>query len=485
MSFLGDFFVAITSPVELARNRRPTTTSDAAAGAFVDFFCRSAPLLAGYGVLTGNLPAVGAGTAAGIACNLPLLAPDPPPDTGSIPFVGGQQDATYRVRVRLLNHNEDCSVASNIDRVDIVQGPLNIVREFVRAVKYECRQTPSDLLAGGYENFRGDKFIVGNYSPDVGGYYSMSATRADGQPDTGGNPPYQPAPLPPGYVVPPGYPDAPQLPGATVYVPVYKDKNGDSPPDRWIPFKIPPIPLPVIVPLSPTLNGTANVPINIPVKVDAQGTANFEPNFNFQIDQDGNIRTPPDLLCPCEVQPETPGSITPVVTVPYEVSYFECSSSGGSFKVATLSVVEDSIPSGLSEKLLSSANLAEVACEALNPTQEPSSLLYSGVFGGVLVQPWFSPELPDYLVSVELRIVEFREDDFREITAFPGAKQFKFGSFEYTLLQSNASVTPNFVWDRKTYYRLPERIKPGRLRVLLRAGVSFEIWDTGERKPLR
>lgn len=477
----GSNLMPVLTPLEFSLVARPTNTSDAAANAALQFFCRSAPLLAAYGVLSGNLAAAGAGAGLGIACGLPILFPTPPPDTGSVPFVGGQDSVSYRVRVQLLNHNTDCTVANNIDREDIVQGPLNIIRSYLRDVKYDCRSSTSQLFAGGYTNFRGDPTIVGNYSPDVGGYYAMSVTRVDGLPDVGGNPPFVPSPLPPGYEIPPGYPDSPFLPGIDVTVPVYRNPDGTDPPDRWIPFRIPNLPLPVIIPIAPSFNPSATIPINVPVRLNAQGTATFEPQFNFQIDPDGNIRTPPDLLCPCEVEPEPVGSLSPVVTVPYEIPYYECGMAVGSFKLATLEVVEDSIPDGLSEKLLSSANLAEVACEAMNPDQEDPSFLYSGVFQGVLVAPWFSPSLPDYLVSVELRIVEFSSGDFREITAFPGAGQYKFGSIEYCLADSLASTTPNFVWDRKTYLRLPMRIKPGRLRVLLRSGVSFEIWDTGER----
>lgn len=474
--------MAIFTPEELASMSRPTNVPDAIAKGAINGLCRAAPVLAGYGLLTGNLPAVAFGTGGSIACGLPLfpVTPSFPPDT--IPFPGGQCDIFYNVRVRLLNHNLDCSVANNIDAVQVARGPITYGTEFVNEQKYECRATPSAVIKAFYLTGTGDKIDIGNYSPDVGGFASISVSPRDGNLDNCGNTPTSFPPLPPGVIVPPGYPDAPYIPGQRGTEPIYEPGAPDDKPPRYIPWGFPNIPLPIPIFVQPTLSVPINAPINIPVSIDVPVSLGFSPTVNVQLDQDGNIRTPPDLLCECNYLPPKPVGSTPPLTQVYSIPYYDCRPGSGRLRFANLEVLPESVPSGLLESLVSSADLAETACELFHPQQEPESLLYSGVFQGVLVQPWYSPPLPPEVVSVELRIVEFSEQDFREITTFPGAGQYKFGSFEFALAGSNASTTPNFVWDRKTYLRLPERLKPGRLRVLLRPGVSFEIWDTGERR---
>jgi hypothetical protein len=313
-------------------------------------------------------------------------------------------------------------------------------------------------------------------------YYKFSVlSRVDGQADNCGNPP--PVVLPP-VEPPPGidpYPAPPNLPPGGGDQPVKPDTDSPDAPPYYIPWTVPPIIIPIAPIIAPQFKPNLSVPITIPVNIPIQFSPNITGTINVQIGPDGNIRTPPDLLCECEYQPEPPdGPVTCPDTTLFNIPFYSCT-SGGSFEEEVITVVSDSLPSGLFEKLLSSANLAEVGCESLTPDQEPESLIDSGRSGDVIVEPQYSAILPEEVVSVEIRLSNYSQEEYRELTTFPGGGQRKFGAVSYCLADSEGGACQVYLWDEKTYYRLPRRLKSARMKIMLRPGISWQLWDTGER----
>jgi hypothetical protein len=64
---------------------------------------------------------------------------------------------------------------------------------------------------------------------------------------------------------------------------------------------------------------------------------------------------------------------------------------------------------------------------------------------------------------------------------FPSANQRKFGSVGFSIKPIGGGGKPIYIYDEDTYIPFPKRSKVGRLRILLKRGLSFEVYDTGER----
>jgi hypothetical protein len=472
----------IYTPNEAANLGPARNLGEAAAKGAINVICTSAPLLAGYGIATGNVPATAFGAGASIACNLPFIdVPFPPPVF--TPVTGGQCPTAYVVVVQGMWERAD-GLRQVVQSAETSYpgpiGPLFEERRDAAATNYSLVVRFRDGAGNLW-----DALNVNGSSADPDNevkwlfYEYVLLQRVDGLPDNCGNAPPVQSPLPPGFELPPGFPSAPRLPGGGGTVP-YKDPRQDPViPPRQIPFTIPPIALPpvVVVPIKPTLNAPITIPVSIPVSIS--------PNVNItipvQIGPSGEIRTPPDLICPCEYGEEDPsGAPDCPELIDIEVPYYSCD-SGGEFLTTTLSVVRSTLPSDLLSDLLSSSNLAQIGCESIAPDQLPPARLESSRTPDFGSPPYYSVLLPEDVVSVELRITEFSPLEYREISTFPLGEQRKFGSMSYCIDGLDGGDNPTYIWDTSTYFRLPKRAKPGRLKILLRPSISFELWDTGER----
>lgn len=149
-------------------------------------------------------------------------------------------------------------------------------------------------------------------------------------------------------------------------------------------------------------------------------------------------------------------------------------------ETASLLVPRGSVSPSLVTKLNASTELARQKCLEEEVVQLPQSLIYSAsttVEGREL----FSGEIPPEVVSLRLSITEVREDGPPIISIYPEAKQRKFGSVSFVLESINGGGDYVYVFDQETYLPLPKRGKKGKLRLLLKGGLSFNLYDTGER----
>jgi hypothetical protein len=161
--------------------------------------------------------------------------------------------------------------------------------------------------------------------------------------------------------------------------------------------------------------------------------------------------------------------------VPFVDSSVDCQ-----IETASLLVPKGSVSGSLVTKLNASAELAAQKCSEEAPVQLPESLIYSAsttADGREL----FSPEIETQVVSLRLSITDVREDGPPKITLYPDANQRKFGSVSFVLSDIKGGGDYIYVFDQETYIPLPTRAKKGKLRLLLKGGLSFNLYDTGER----
>ena len=145
---------------------------------------------------------------------------------------------------------------------------------------------------------------------------------------------------------------------------------------------------------------------------------------------------------------------------------------------AELEVLTESLPPALVGRLIDTVNLALESCgEDPRPVQEPEELLSSGTAPNPAGEQ-FVP-VPDECVSVRLRITS--PGSARQVTTYGTAGQRKYGSLGFAMTNMNGGGDYVYVYDPETYYPLPPRGKPGRVRLLLAPGVSWQLYDTGER----
>jgi hypothetical protein len=145
-----------------------------------------------------------------------------------------------------------------------------------------------------------------------------------------------------------------------------------------------------------------------------------------------------------------------------------------------LLVPKGSVSNSLYEKFLSSALLASVACKSTSPTQLGETLIYAATTledGREL----FTGEIAEEVISLRLKITDVQSNGPDRLSIYPAANQRKFGSVSYTLKDYAGGGDYIYIFDSDTYLPLPHRAKKGRLRILMKAGVSFEVYDTGER----
>lgn len=472
--------MAIYTLPELA-DLRPVNIPEAVAKGALGYLCRQAPGLAGYAYATGNLPAYAFTRGVEEACNrIPFPLPVPLAPLRR-PFLGGERPIQYRYDAYRYSSDGGCNRNPVDFRSGIATGPVRRVDFVDSSQLVACRPTRVDFVGVELEQGGGLPNIgLGFIFPALGDYVSVTLTPIDGSQDSPNYPAPVPYPLPPGVELPPGWPDAPQLPGGEGNEPIYDPENPTQQPREWLPWKVLPVPLPIVV--QPTLSVPINAPINIPISIPISISPQIDAPITIQIDPDGNIRTPPDLICPCPDDTGGDPIVCPPTTV-LDLPFYSCSPTP-SFRTISVTALSETVDPDLVDVLLSSANLAELGCAAINPEQQPESLLFQGRSGDILVNPQYTGVVPEEVASVEIRLSNYSLEDYRELTTFPGGGQRKFGAVAYCLLESSGGSDQVYLWDESTYYRLPRRLKPLRLKIMLRPGVSWEVWDTGERSSL-
>jgi hypothetical protein len=174
--------------------------------------------------------------------------------------------------------------------------------------------------------------------------------------------------------------------------------------------------------------------------------------------------------CACGPEVDLQALFLPVVS-----GFPNCADS-----VEQLTVQAGSVSAEQVARFVATAALAANFCEMVNPEQLPEQLIYSASTTATGTE-LFTGELSPEIVSLRLKITEVRSDGPQNISLYPGANQRKFGSVSFVLSNISGGGDYIYIFDPETYVPLPERAKPGRLRILMKRGLSFEVYDTGER----
>jgi hypothetical protein len=143
-------------------------------------------------------------------------------------------------------------------------------------------------------------------------------------------------------------------------------------------------------------------------------------------------------------------------------------------------VPKGSVGSSVVDKFVTSAVLASQQCDSLQVEQLPESQIFSATTssgGGEIL----TDEIGTEVVSLRLKITDFDEESLGKIGLYPDSNQYKFGAVNYCSFDDSGGGDYIYVFDNSTYIPLPTRGKKGRLRVLLKPGTSFIVYDTGER----
>lgn len=246
------------------------------------------------------------------------------------------------------------------------------------------------------------------------------------------------------------------------------------------------------------LNGVFNLPFsNVEIKSLLPLSFNIDVGgvrFGFERNPDGTgkpVKTNPDPELPdseddllqriykrlaeikdCVCQPS---SEFKSVDLPLVASSLDCE-----VETRTLFLPKDEPASLLVQDFTASAILAKTACESSLIEQLPESFLFAATTledGRELFSGDISPEV----VSLRFKITGFNSNVANRITTYPAANQHKFGSVNFTIKNSNGGGDYVYVFDQETYLPLPRRGKVGKLRVLMKPMISFEVYDTGER----
>lgn len=143
-------------------------------------------------------------------------------------------------------------------------------------------------------------------------------------------------------------------------------------------------------------------------------------------------------------------------------------------------VPKGSVDAGVVDSFLTSASLANVACNRLAVEQLPESQIFAATVtaGGAEV---FTGIIGPEVVSLRVVITSFDENILPKISLYPDSNQRKFGSVNYCGDGGSGGGDYIYVFDNSTFVPLPKRAKNGRLRILFKPGTSFTIYDTGER----
>jgi len=174
--------------------------------------------------------------------------------------------------------------------------------------------------------------------------------------------------------------------------------------------------------------------------------------------------------CVCEPAPQLDMLMLPTVSMEAPCQ----------FRTEELLVPRGSVSSEEYGRFLDTAALALGECERINVVQLEESAIYSATTtqdGRELFTGLINPEV----VSLILRITAITESGPDLISLYPAANQRKFGSVSFVTDGVEGGGDYIYVFDVETYIPLPLRGKQGRLRLLLKRGLSFSVYDSGER----
>lgn len=147
----------------------------------------------------------------------------------------------------------------------------------------------------------------------------------------------------------------------------------------------------------------------------------------------------------------------------------------------TLQVLKDSVTTELVGEFDSSAELGLVGCECDNFTPQENAM---EIFSGVITDSnsvIYSPVLDMTIRAVVLTINDYERLHTRIYRMAGVELEGDFGWMAVCADQFSSGGHVERLVSKETYLRLPDSTKPVRLRLSLRKGTDFTLWDTGER----
>lgn len=446
--------------------------------------CVLTPYVAGIaaGAATAN-PVYGilAYPAAGLLLEPVCGPPDPGnlPGAYGIPFLGGQCQESYCIKF----------TATNVILGDTsgqfscgMMGPIT-------GLDWSHRDVGGNL---GWDAvvYRGDTVVGGGHDfvyTDPAGDVTCFLARQDGGVDDCGNrsPTYLPNPGSPG-LPPPSYPQLPWTPDGRPQLPGTNIPQPYLPPGFGKPIYLPIVTPPIVLPISPsfpitiplnvsgTLAGTLNIYVGGSITIKyPDGTIAQQVDLSEITDLLSLMKTEMDEIKACACRP-LPGGSFEIVQIPYLPAGTDCSPS-----VFPLSVEPGSLDTAKALLLQQTVSKAVEGCKKGTPPQLPETEIFSArtYYDSEEI---FSPLIGPEVHSVRLQIHQFSGSS-REITSFPSASQYKFGSFCFSLPPLGSAGDSVYVFDQSTFLTLPTRVGRGYIRLLLKPGTSFTLYDTGER----
>lgn len=292
------------------------------------------------------------------------------------------------------------------------------------------------------------------------------------------------------------------------------DNCGDRPPPpvkvpevgdimRPMPIPVPggpPVIIPVVIPVGVLFKPTLQVNVgDINVNFDAGGVT-FSPVFNINPVINRPSGEPQPSLQPAPPLPplrppsnpstgdnDCPDPCQPIELETIEVDRILCELKSGDYEPSTqksnikvLKGEKDAWTLLFNQFIEGNKRL----CETKDAPNVGLSLIGAGT-----AEPnnrtFFFP-VDDKVVSVIVRIVSIDSRVTLYTISSPGNEQGKFGNVALCVPGVGGSQPqwgdPGWLWCRDTWYGLPKTgLKPRSLRLTLQAGISFEVYDTGER----
>lgn len=146
-----------------------------------------------------------------------------------------------------------------------------------------------------------------------------------------------------------------------------------------------------------------------------------------------------------------------------------------------LSVLATSYTAEKAQLFFESARLGVIGCESEKEVPQLEETLIFAATTLVDGRELFTGTILPEVVSLRIKITAFQDGLVPAISIYPAANQRKFGSVAFVSESVNGGGDSVYVYDTETYLPLPRRGKPGKLRILMKPLVSFEVYDTGER----
>lgn len=360
-----------------------------------------------------------------------LFPPDGIPGNWGVPALGGQCDTFYRVTVRSrITNTGTCAVVYDGVDTAVARGPIRWQYRTQNSSLTSCGGTQRvvedeilrliDKFGGAVQDFGGGWPALGDFT------YPVAIERLDGQADICGN--SFPSVNPP--LDPDDYPVAPLDPDGNPTIPEYETDEPIIDPDTQKPIYWPIIFPPII--LKPDISFPITIPINLNGVINGYLTLNFDGTWTVTLGGENADKYNLDEIkktleeikkCACEDDP------------------------GGT---------PEPIPQ-LNESLLGAGT----------GTSPPSEQFVSGIT----------------LDAVSLYVRITGDGVAPAVNSrYSVAGQKRYGSVSFTTDDVSGGGDFIYLFDRETYVPLPvNRGKPGRLRILVETGVSWNVYDSGER----